>query len=244
MNALLSVWSWFAVVITATAIFLLQLPMLLTLPFDRRRAGIGRLFRLSGVIAAKLNPLWSFRIEGPIPTPPRRVVCVSNHESNADPFLISYLPWEMKWLGKKNLFFVPIVGWSMFLAGDVPVDRAKKASGAEALDRCKQWLLRGMPVMIFPEGTRSRTGELLPFKDGAFRLAIDAGADVLPLAVFGTRDALPKGSWKFGRSEGRVKVGTLISTAGMTSSDVERLRESARLQIEQMRKELGYKATT
>ncbi len=229
--------------VTAISIFLLQLLFVVTLPFDRRRALIGRTFRLSGVIASKLNPFWNFQVEGEVPPAPRRVVCVSNHESNADPFLISFLPWEMKWLGKKNLFYVPIVGWSMYLAGDVPVMRGSKTSGQDALDQCRRWLEREMPVMIFPEGTRSKTGDLLPFKDGAFRLAIEAKADVWPLAVFGTRDALPKGSWKFGRAQGRVKVGRPISTAGMTSSDVERLREAARAEVERLRRELGYKGS-
>ena len=85
--------------------------------------------------------------------------------------------------------------------------------------------------MIFPEGTRSKTEDLLPFKDGAFRLAIEQGADVLPIAVSGTRRALPKHSWRFATSRGLVTVGTPISTKGMTLADVERLKEQARAQI-------------
>ncbi len=95
-----------------------------------------------------------------------------------------------------------------------------------------------MPVMIFPEGTRSRTGELLPFKDGAFRLAIQNGADVLPVAVAGTRTALPKHSWRFGFSKGLVKVGKPISTTNMKRQDLEPLKQAAREQIEQMCKEI------
>src|SRR5690606_8565255 len=102
-----------------------------------------------------------------------------NHESNADPFLISFLPWEMKWLAKASLFRVPVVGWCFRLAGDIPVHRGDAGSARTAMARCRGWIERGVPVMIFPEGTRSRTEELLPFKDGAFRLAVETGASIL-----------------------------------------------------------------
>jgi 1-acyl-sn-glycerol-3-phosphate acyltransferase len=165
-------------------------------------------------------------------------VVVSNHESNADPFIISLLPWEMKWLGKASLFKIPFVGWSMWLAGDIPVRRGEKDSAQEAMNTCARWLDKGMPIMIFPEGTRSKTDELLPFKDGAFRLAIEKGADVLPMAVSGTRRALPKHSWRFATSRALVTVGTPISTQGMTLDDVERLKNMAREQILALRASL------
>jgi len=163
---------------------------------------------------------------------------VSNHESNADPFLISFLPWEMKWLGKASLFRIPVAGWMMWMAGDVPVRRGESDSAKEAMAACARWLARGMPVMLFPEGTRSRDGQLLPFKDGAFRLAIETGAEILPLAVSETGTALPKHSWKFGRAEGRVTVGTPISTAGLTLADVEQLKARVRAEIEMLRARL------
>jgi len=104
---------------------------------------------------------------------------------------------------------------------------------------CARWLERGVPVMLFPEGTRSPDGQLLPFKDGAFRLAIETGADLLPVAVSGTRTALPKHSWRFGRTEGRVTVGAPISTAGLTLADVEPLKKRARTEIEALRMRLA-----
>jgi len=233
MNALLSIWTWIEIGLVALVGFFVQAVLaVLTWPFDRRRQVTGRCFRLVGVTAAKLTPFWRFGVHGPVPAgvAPNTVV-VSNHESNADPFLISYLPWEMKWLGKASLFKVPVVGWMMWMAGDIPVHRGDRESATGAMDRCRAWLAKGMPVMIFPEGTRSKTDELLPFKDGAFRLAIEAQADVLPLAVSGTRRALPKHSWRFATSRGRVAVGTPISTKGMTLADVDTLKEQARAQI-------------
>ncbi|HSP78910.1 MAG TPA: lysophospholipid acyltransferase family protein [Myxococcaceae bacterium] len=239
MNALLSLWSWLETGAVATAGFCLQVPLaVVTWPFDKRKVVTGRLFRLIGVTAARLNPFWKFGVYGkPVP-PAGRTVVVSNHESNADPFLISFLPWEMKWLGKASLFKIPVVGWSMWLAGDIPVRRGERESASEAMSICARWLDRGMPVMIFPEGTRSKTEELLPFKDGAFRLAIEQQADVLPIAVSGTRRALPKHSWRFASSRALVAVGTPISTRGLTLADVERLKEQAREQILSLRASL------
>jgi 1-acyl-sn-glycerol-3-phosphate acyltransferase len=240
MNALLSIYTWLEIGLVALLGFFVQLVLaVLTWPFDRRKAVTGRCFRLIGVTAAKLTPYWRFGVHGPVPQrlSPRTVV-VGNHESTADPFLISFLPWEMKWLGKASLFKIPAVGWSMWLAGDIPVTRGDQESARGAMAQCAKWLARGMPVMIFPEGTRSKTEELLPFKDGAFRLAIETGADVLPLAVSGTRRALPKHSWRFARSKALVTVGTPISTKGMTLADLERLKGLAREQILALRASL------
>src|SRR5262249_17557695 len=100
MTALSSIWAWVEIALVATTGFFVQTVLFVVcLPFDRRRLVAGRAFRLVGVVAAKLNPFWRFGVVGPVPAPPRRpTVVVSNHESNADPFLISFLPWEMKWL--------------------------------------------------------------------------------------------------------------------------------------------------
>src|SRR5690606_28347282 len=121
----------------------------------------------AAVTSVALNPLWHFRTSGVRITDPRRpYVAVSNHESLADIFLISHLPWEMKWLSKEAIFRIPVMGWMMLLAGDIPVRRTDRGSRAEALAACRDRLGKGVSVMIFPEGTRSRTDDLLPFKDG------------------------------------------------------------------------------
>ncbi|EPX58235.1 1-acyl-sn-glycerol-3-phosphate acyltransferase [Cystobacter fuscus DSM 2262] len=239
MNALLSMYAWLETGLVSLTGFCIQAPLaVITWPFDKRKVVTGRAFRLMGTTAARLNPFWKFGIHGTYVRPAPRTVVVSNHESNADPFIISMLPWEMKWMAKASLLKIPVVGWSMWLAGDIPVRRGEKDSAMQAMGICKRWLDKGMPIMIFPEGTRSKTDELLPFKDGAFRLAIETGADVLPLAVSGTRRALPKHSWRFATARALVTVGTPISTKGMTLADLERLKTMAREQILQMREQL------
>ena len=95
--------------------------------------------------------------------------------------------------------------------------------------------------MIFPEGTRSKSGELLPFKDGAFRLALEVEADILPVAVAGSRKALEKGSWRFGRALGLVSVGEPIPSAGKST---EELKQQARRSVEKQYKELQKKLGT
>jgi 1-acyl-sn-glycerol-3-phosphate acyltransferase len=165
-------------------------------------------------------------------------VAVSNHESIADIFLISHLPWEMKWLSKDANFRIPVMGWMMRMAGDVRIVRSERSSRREALEQCRERLERKVSVMIFPEGTRSPTGEMLPFKDGAFRLAIETGTPLLPLVVAGTRDCIRKGSGVFNRANAEVRALAPIPTEGMTLDDVPRLREEVRALISRERDRL------
>ena len=236
-----SIWAW----LVLGACVLLWFPVmallrLVTAPFDRGRYWVGYVFRRIGPVMATLHPLWRFRYTGALPADPRRpFVVVSNHESFADILLISHLPWEMKWLSKAELFRVPVLGWMMQLAGDVPVRRGFGPSAVEAMARCREALARRVSVMIFPEGTRSTTATMLPFKDGAFRLAVDAGVAILPLALHGTRDALPKHDWRFNRSTATVRVLEPVETAGLTADDVPALRDRVRAIIERARNELA-----
>ncbi len=240
VRALLSVWTWFEIGLCVLVTFPIQLVLaLFTLPFDRRRVVTGRCFRIMGVVAARLTPFWHFGVYGEIPRRfDGRTVFVSNHESHADPFLISFLPWEMKWLSKASLFRIPVVGWMLTLAGDIPIHRGESGSAKDALAQCARWLERGQPVVIFPEGTRSPDGKMGQFKDGAFRLALDSGAQIVPIAVCGTRKALPKHSWKFGFTRALVTVGTPIPTVGRGAGDLGAIKAEARAQIEALRAQM------
>ncbi len=201
--------------------------------FDRDpvRYRTGRWFRRLGVSMTYVNPAWDITIErqDSVADPRLPYVVVSNHLSNADIPLISRLPWEMKWVGKKSLFDMPVVGWLMTWAGDIPVDRRDATSRANVLKRATWYLKRKCSVMFFPEGTRSRDGVLLRFADGPFRLAIENGVPILPLAVDGTKDALPKSDWKFGVADAiRLRVLNPIPTDGLTAADAPELRERVR----------------
>lgn len=232
-RTVLSAWSW----LVLGVVVVLWLPMvavvrLVTMPFDPGRYAAGWLFRKLAVVHATLTPMWRFRVVGDLPPDPRRpYVLVSNHESFVDILLISHLPWEMKWLSKRAFFRYPAVGWLMRLAGDIPLDRGDRVSSDAALALARKRLGQRVSVMIFPEGTRSATGELAAFKRGAFQLAIEAQVPIVPLAVYGTRTALRKHDWRLGVSDAEVHVLEPVPTEGLTQDDVLDLRDRVRAMI-------------
>jgi 1-acyl-sn-glycerol-3-phosphate acyltransferase len=239
-RTIFSIWSW----LVLGVVIILWTPMvavvrLVTMPFDKGAYAAGYLFRKLTVVHEKLTPLWRFRTSGTLPDDMRRpYVVVSNHESFVDILLISHLPTEMKWMSKIEILRIPLVGWMMRLARDIPLERGDSTSTAKALEASRERLASKVSVMIFPEGTRSKTGELRPFKTGAFRLAIEAQVPILPLAVYGTRDALRKHDWRLGYAEAEVRVLEPIDTEGMTMDDVQALSERARAAIVAAREEL------
>jgi 1-acyl-sn-glycerol-3-phosphate acyltransferase len=190
----------------------------------------GRWLRRLGRMSGRLTPLWRFSVEGSAPADIDRAayVVVANHESTADPFLLSWLPWDMRWIAKEELFRPPLTGWAMRLGGDIPLRRGDRESIRAMMDECDRALAGGISIMVFPEGTRSKNGDMLPFKDGAFQMAIRARVPVLPVAIAGTRQMRPKHSKWFGRAHACAKVLDPIPTAGLAEDDVATLRESAR----------------
>jgi len=246
IERILSAWGWVAaVLLVLVGFFYVGAIWLVTAPFDRGRYHAGRAFRQLAVSHVALTRLWRFETEGEPPEGPRRpYVVVSNHESYADIFLMSHFPWEMKWLSKHTIFQIPVMGWMMRMALDVPVRRGQRESAVAALNECKDRLARRVSVMIFPEGTRSRTDDLLPFKDGAFHLAIQARVPILPVALAGTRDCMAKGSFAFRRAHARARVLAPIATDGLTLADVPTLRERTRATIDAARRALQRELDT
>ena len=231
MKAIQSALTWAAI----AGLVLFALPVLLLLrAFDRSPARLrtGRAFRTIGSWIPKVNPAWNVEVGGVDPATLRHpYVVVSNHQSVADIPVISVLPWEMKWVAKKELFDLPVMGWLMTLAGDIPVDRADPDSRARVVGRAMRVLRQDCSVMFFPEGTRSKDGRVKRFYDGAFSLAVRAGVPVLPLAVDGTMDAIPKHGWTFSRADVRLAVLPPVPTDGLTEADVPALRDRVRQMI-------------
>jgi 1-acyl-sn-glycerol-3-phosphate acyltransferase len=190
----------------------------------------GRWMRRLGRTTSRLTPLWRFTIEGEAPPDIDHAayVVVANHESQADPFLLSWLPWDMRWVAKEELFRQPVTGWAMKLGGDVPLRRGDGESVRIMMAECERALRAGISVMMFPEGTRSSDGDLLPFKDGAFRLAVQAGVPVLPVALAGTRQMRPKHSKWFGRANACARILPPIAGASSGEEGVILLRDRAR----------------
>lgn len=193
----------------------------------------GRWMRRFGRATSNITPMWSFAVEGHIPADIdiRPYVVVANHESSADPFLLSHLPWDMRWVAKESLFRLPVVGTMLGWSGDIPLRRGDRASVGTMMGEAKRTLDAGLSIMMFPEGTRSADGSLLPFKLGAFDLAIAAGVPILPVAIAGTRACRPKGSKWFGRASAIAKVLPPISVEGLLPSDAKALAERTRIAI-------------
>lgn len=233
-----SVTIW-VVWLTATAAWTLVVGVvyLLTAWWDRPRWYAGRTFRLGANMLLSLNPFWRVRIVGdPPPEDLYPFVAVSNHESLADILIIGSIPWDMKWLSKIEIFRIPFLGWMMRMAGDVPVHRSSASGRAEAYGRLRSWMARGASVMVFPEGTRSRTAEMLRFQNGAFRLALETGRPMLPIAVSGTREAIRKGSPWFGRTDVVVRILEPVTVEGLGPEDLAGLRDGIRLRIDEARR--------
>ena len=231
MKAVQSALTWAA--IAGLALGALPVVALIRL-FDRTPARVrtGRAFRDVGALVPSVNPAWSVEIGGVDPGTLRHpYVVVSNHQSLADIPVISRLPWEMKWVTKAEVFRVPVMGWLQRLAQDIPVDRTDPDSRATVLVRAQRVLAKGCSVMFFAEGTRSKDGRLKRFYDGAFTLAVQAGVPVLPLAIDGTMDAIPKHGWTFGRADVRLAVLPPVPTDGLTEADVPELRDRVRRAI-------------
>lgn len=243
MRALIGIWTWFAfATISAIGYMICLVVFLFTFPLDPTRKLTGKGIRRVGRAMCAAVPVWRFSYQKPAPLKlPQRAVCVSNHCSNIDPFLLGYLPWEMKYLAKSVLFQIPFVGWGIKIAGDIPLVRGSMRSVKKAMARARFYVEHGMPVLIFAEGTRSTDGQLLPFKDGAFRLAIETQAHVVPIAIAGTVGALRKGDWKPGLARGTSMVGEPIPAEGLTLADVNLLKEQTRNAIERLRAELSVR---
>jgi 1-acyl-sn-glycerol-3-phosphate acyltransferase len=170
----------------------------------------------------KLNPFWRVRIEGRGRITNRPAVIVANHQSMADIVACMGLFRQFKFVSKSSLFSLPLVGWMMRLARYVSVERGKVHSTQQMLERCRYWLRRGMSVMIFPEGTYSTDGQLLPFKRGAFLLAIEERVPLIPVMIQGTSGlVIEDGPWFNPRCAIRVSVFPPIDPEQLGPSDEE-----------------------
>jgi 1-acyl-sn-glycerol-3-phosphate acyltransferase len=169
--------------------------------------------------------------------PPRPAVLVCNHESWYDVFaLAGTLPVDYRFVGKKELARIPLFGPAWIASGHIPIDRSNRKAAIESLRRAGEIMNRDDAVVVmFPEGTRSADGTLLPFKKGAFVLALELGVPVIPVGVSGGRRIMPKGSLLVRPGTMRVHIGAPIEVEGMTVQDRDRLLETARAEVERLR---------
>ena len=168
----------------------------------------------------------------------KSVVVVANHESFCDILvLLATLPMQVRFLAKRSVFRVPVLGWSIAAAGFVPVDRGDRARGAATVEAALRRLEGGRSLVIFPEETRTRDGELLPFKRGAAHLALKSALPLLPIGIAGTFRILPRGSWEIHPGPVLVSVGNPIVVAGRSLRERDAVTEEARDAIATLRAE-------
>ena len=152
------------------------------------------------------------------------VVYMSNHQGNFDiPALFAALPVQFRWLAKAELFRIPLFGLTMRIAGYIPVERQDRRLAVESMNLAAKQVAAGTSIMIFPEGTRSPDGALLPFKKGGFILALQAQAPIVPIAIDGSAALMLKSSWLIRSGEIRLRIFPAIPTAGLEVKDRDAL---------------------
>jgi 1-acyl-sn-glycerol-3-phosphate acyltransferase len=226
-QVLRSLYIWTSIAVGTAIMYFAAFPIfILTMLLDRKRRFGHWYATVWGRGILKLNNRWSTMTLGQERIPPGKpLVIVANHQGMGDIMMAFTLDHHFKWISKRANFFVPFMGWFMFHAGYIPLVRGRKDSIERCMKKSRWWLEQGVSVLFFPEGTRSPDGEIRPFKPGAFKLALDAGVDILPVGVSGTLNALPKGTWLFGNEHTTMKllVGEPIATRGYDESNMDEL---------------------
>jgi 1-acyl-sn-glycerol-3-phosphate acyltransferase len=188
-----------------------------------------------GVIVATWLVGIRYRIAGTEHLPKRSALFVSNHQSNIDPpILFRVLHPRLHFVYKSELQAIPILARAFNIAGFIPIERRNREQALAALDQGAAALQAGTSFLMFPEGTRSRTGALLPFKKGGFIMAITAQAPIVPVAISGARAAMRKGSWIVRPVTISVRVGQPVETAGLTPEQRDAAVDEIRNRIEEM----------
>ena len=221
-----AIFVWFCIGVSGLVISLLCIA---TYPFDRqgrvihRLAGFwGRVALLACGVKVRVEGLEHVKGEGPY-------VFMSNHQGSFDIFsLMAHLPFQFKWLAKKEIFSIPILGWAMAAAGYISIDREGTRETVEAMNKAARKIHDGMSVVVFPEGSRSRDGSIQPFKNGGFSLAIKAKAPVVPMAISGSREVMPLERLAAASGEIRIRSDHPIATVRYSVKDRALLKEKVR----------------
>ena len=217
---LLQVTFWFIVSIIVLA---------LTYPFDKSRRWVHECSRCICTLLYGVPPFIRRTIDGVENIDPKKAyVMVMNHNSGFDIFAAYKIPLNFRWVSKREVFRVPFMGPLLTIHGDIPIERGNAAKAmAKVLRLGKLWLSRGASVAIFPEGTRSKDGEIHNFKMGAFNLAAEAGVDILPIVMTGTNEMI--NGWKVNwRNRVAIRVLPAVKADVVAATDTKELMHQVR----------------
>ncbi|MBK6683937.1 MAG: 1-acyl-sn-glycerol-3-phosphate acyltransferase [Deltaproteobacteria bacterium] len=169
----------------------------------------------------------------PVPLDAPAYVVMANHSSHFDVLaLYATMPraGEVRPVAKRELGYIPVFGWVLAAGAAIMIDRGDKEKALRSIERAGATIRAGASVLMFPEGTRTPTGELGPLKKGPFHLALEAQVPVLPVGIVGTRQVLKPGDWRIHPGKVRVRVGTPIPTAGLTDNPEDRAHLMAQVE--------------
>jgi 1-acyl-sn-glycerol-3-phosphate acyltransferase len=224
-----SLWSWAAIALSTTVFGLLAILTSWVPPRGRlylfwARGWARTLLFLTGIPA-------TVEVADDAAALPQAIY-MSNHESGIDILLLLLvIRQDVRFLAKRALFFIPFMGWSMWLAGFVPVDRRRTDRAKEVLSELESRLAKGTSILVFPEGTRSRDGRLGPFKKSGFLTALKSGIPIVPVGVSGARAVLGAQGMVVRRGPVCVRAGHPIPTAGLSVHARRELMEKVRREI-------------
>ena len=189
-----------------------------TFMYNRFQEGLRIGLRIAGI---------RVHVEGLENIPQGVCIFASNHASNLDPVALTpNIPRRISLLAKKEVFKIPVLSKAIRMAKIVPVDRGDSEAAAESVDLAIKYLKEGLSFCVYPEGTRSRDGRLLPFKRGTFVMAIRAGVPVVPVSLAGTQNLMRKGDWLIYPGEVTVRFGPAVATTGYGMEQREELRRT------------------
>lgn len=222
----------------------LLLIVLITLPLGAAILCVGP-FDKTGRWAYAVSRLWSWSILkiGGVRLSARGLdrldagrpyIFMANHQSLIDiPVLVGSFPrFQLRWVAKKELLYIPLFGWALWASRHITVDRADYSTAARSLRKAKEKIESGISVVIFPEGTRSLSGELLPFKKGGFLLAVKTKTPIVPVTINGSRAVLLRKDWRIRAGEVEVVVGDPIPVDSVHPADLQGLLTRVREIIE------------
>lgn len=243
---MLSILYYIFTLLQVTVLFIVSIIVLaLTYPFDKSRRWVHECSRLICALLYGVPPFIRRTIDGVENIDPKKAyVMVMNHNSGFDIFAAYKIPLNFRWVSKREVFRVPFMGPLLTIHGDIPIERGNATKAmAKVLRLGKLWISRGATIAIFPEGTRSKTGEINRFKAGAFTLAKEAGVEILPVVMTGTNEYFRKGWLVNWHNRVAIRVLKPVSVEEVAAKEVAELstevRERMVLSLAELRKEVA-----
>lgn len=217
-------------VICTVMLLLSVVAFVLTVPFDKQRKVVHELSRALVYMFVMVPPMWKRRVEGlEHIEKDKPYVIVINHQSMVDIMMLYLVPMTFRWVSKREVYRIPFIGRFLLLHGDITIDR-KQGSKAmrKVMEKGQMWLGRGVSVSMFPEGTRSKDGEIHRFKAGAFALAKEAGVGILPVVMDGSTTMFKPSMMVNWRNEFVIRVLPPVTAEEVAQTDQSELMEQVR----------------